>query len=124
MTTANLQTIPVQSFYRGETVRWLLPVTEPNGAPKDFTSAVVRWALLGLAGAVVVGEKTVGDGVSFETSDPTTGRVILTMTDEDTDGVAPGGYVQEWHIEDVVGDVQIYRGPVVVASSVLWSAVP
>jgi hypothetical protein len=114
--------LPAQSLYRGETIRWLLPVVEPDGDAKDFTSAAVQWGLFLLNGEVAVSEKTLGTGVVFEGNDPTSGRIVVTVPNIETEALAPGGYGQEWRITDVIGDVQIYRGFVEVTNAAEWPA--
>lgn len=114
--------LPAQSLYRGETIRWLLPVIEPDGDAKDFTSAAIQWGLFLLNGEVAVAEKTLAGGIVFDQNDPTLGRIIVTVPDAETAALAPGGYGQEWRITDVIGDVQIYRGFVEVTNAAEWSA--
>jgi hypothetical protein len=113
--------IAVQTLYRGETLRLLLPVVTPDGDAKDFTGATIRWGLLTSAGAPVIPEKSLGDGVAFQDGDPTLGRVLVTVSADETEDIVPAIYTQEWHMTDAINDVQVYRGLVSVASAVLWS---
>ena len=111
-----------RSLYRGETIRWLLPVVEPDGDPKSFTGAEIQWGLFLLAGELAIPEKTLGTGIMFDQNDPTLGRIIVTVSSAETEALAPAGYAQEWRITDTIGDVQIYRGLVQVTDAAEWPA--
>jgi hypothetical protein len=106
-------------IYRGASFHPQLTLVY-NGAPKDLTSATIRWQLFDLSEAAQLTEKTVGSGVSFGNSDPATGVTIAANTSNETESLVPGDYWQEWHITDSVGDTQVYRGRVTVAHAKLW----
>ena len=111
-------------MYRGETFRGRLPIVDgPTlvSPPKDLTGCTVRWALLNAAGALALPELSLGNGISFESADPTLGVLIVTVPDEDTEGLVPATYHQEWYIEDSIEDVGVYRGLIFIADAVLWA---
>ena len=110
-----------QALYRGETARWLLPITTPGGDPKDLTGGVLRWALVDEAGTLMIPEKSLNSGIIHESGDPTLGRPIVSVSEPESEGLASGKYYQEWHITDSLSDVQVYRGEIYVTNSVLWA---
>ncbi len=110
-----------QSFYRGETVRWVLPIQLPNGSAKDLTGAALRWGLVKIGGALIIPEKALASGIVHEAGDPTLGRPIVSILEAESETIPASTYFQEWHITDALGDVQVYRGAVSVNNSVLWA---